>query len=286
MKALSRFFVLVIGIAAFTAKAQEADSVTVIYDNQKTQIPVPEFGKKTTIKMADSIQTIEIAVSRSRPSDSLSAVNELAIKNPKKKTKWFSQVEAGYVLGFVAKDRFPFYISSPPYVYHINNDLLPGFRLGLSVFDRERIINSNLSYNVGFKFGIVDHFRTQKSKPEIIYDTINQIQNIYIDYDPYTITHLQLLIPFGMRYSFLSGKSISKISFGTNLGTAFNIVTFRGDDGNLRNSKSLSPLVLQPFLGFEYGKIGLLSTLDIEMINGNIAEIKYSLGFSLTYRFF
>jgi len=170
-------------------------------------------------------------------------------------------------------------------VYHINNDPLPGLKLVLSVFYREGIINDNLSYNIGFKIGIANHFRVQKPKTEID-DTINQIHNIYIDYDPYTITRLQLLIPVGMRYTLSSGKAISKISFGTNLGTSYNIMTFKSDDGNIRNSKSLSPVVLQPYLGFEYGKIGLLSTLDIEMLNGNLLEIKYSLGFSLTYRFF
>ena len=89
-----------------------------------------------------------------------------------------------------------------------------------------------------------------------------------------------------MRYSLGSGKAISKISFGAKVGTAFNFETFRDDDGNLRNYNSLSPIVLQPYFGCEYGKIGLLSTLDIEVVNGDSAETKYSLGLSLTYRFF
>jgi hypothetical protein len=289
MRAINLFIGLLLWITT-SAMAQEADSIVVNYDNQRTIIPVPAFGKQTTVKMADSIQIIEFNVSRryhtDLPQSAMYSDRNSTSEKSLTKSKWFSQFEAGYEIGYAGKYQFPLYNSTPTRIFHINNDPFHGFRLGLSVFDRERIINSNLSYNIGFKFGIVELFRVQKTKTEIPYDTINHIHNIYIGYDPYTITRLQLLIPAGMQYSFSSGKAISKIIFGANIGTSFNIMTFKGDDGNLRNYKSLSPVVLQPYFGIEFGKIGLLSTLDIEMVNGNLAEVKYSLGFSLTYRFF
>ena len=271
------------------AMAQQADSIIVTYDNQHITIAMPEFGKKTTIKMADSSQIIEFDVSRRKltdlPQSALYPTKNSSSEKPLKKTKWFSQVEAGYVIGFISKDRFPYY-SSYPLDYHVNNNPLPGFRLGLSVFDQEKLINKKLSYNIGFKFGVETHFRTNTPNTENWYDTINQIGHIYIDYNPYTITRLQLLIPVGMRYSLRSGKSMSKISFGANIGTALNIFTFRDDDVKFKNSMAWSPLILQPYLGFEYGKIGILSTVNFELINSNLAEIKYSVGISLTYRFF
>jgi len=290
MRAINMFTGLLLWITT-SAMAQDADSIVVIYNNQPTTISMPALGKKTTIKMADSVQIIEIDISRRKltdlPYSALYSAKNTSSEKSLIKKKWFSEVEAGYVIGFVNKNRFPLYTSSSSRnVYHINNDPLPGFSLGLSVFDREQIFKSKLSYNIGFKFGIVNQFRIQKPKTELPFDTINQLYNVYIDYDPFTITSLQLLIPVGLRYSFGSGKAISKISFGANFGTAFNIETYRGDDGNLRNYTSLTPVVLQPYFGMEFGKFGLLSTLAIPMTNGSVAEIKYSLGFSMTYSFF
>ena len=69
MKAISIILGLMIGITTLSL-AQEADSIVVTYDNQHTTIPVPAFGKQTTIKMADSVQIIEFGVSRRKPSDS------------------------------------------------------------------------------------------------------------------------------------------------------------------------------------------------------------------------
>ena len=72
MKTLRSLFVLMISMSALLANAQQADSVIVIYDNQKTVIPVPAFGSQTTVKMADSIQIIEIGVLRRRAGENFS----------------------------------------------------------------------------------------------------------------------------------------------------------------------------------------------------------------------
>jgi len=281
MKIISSLFVLVIGIAA---NAQKPDSVTVIYDNQETQIPVPEFGKKTTIKMTDSIQSIEIVVSKSRTSDNLTQSNELIRKNPKKRTKWFSQVEAGFVIGFANEDAYP-----PISSIRVNTDPLPGFSLGLSVFDRERMINRSLSYNLGLKFGLMDNFNIKKPKPVISNDSVNYSNISYFGYDPYTITSFQLLIPLGMRYTFGKPNAISRISFGVNMGTSFNFLSYKVTAADWESRISFGmPLVAQTYLGYEYKKLGILGTMEFTSLHNlyPLSAIKYKLGLSLTYRFF
>jgi hypothetical protein len=69
MKTFNSLFVLMVVLSTMMVTAQKADSVIVIYDNQKTVIPVPAFGSQTTVKMADSIQIIEIGVLRKRAGD-------------------------------------------------------------------------------------------------------------------------------------------------------------------------------------------------------------------------
>ncbi len=287
---------LFIGLLLFTATsaiAQESDSLVVIYDNQHTTIQMPALGKKTSIKMADSVQIIEIDVSRRKitdlPYSTLYSTKKSSTEKPLIKTKWFSEVEAGYVIGFIDKNRFPAYTSYPPFIYHVNNDPLPGFSLGLSVFDRERILKSNLSYNIGFKFGFSNHFRIKKPETEIPIDTINQVYNIYIDNDSYTATSIQLLMPVGMHYTFSSGKSISKISFGANLGIGLGFQHYKDDDmsRNSKNSIGIPPIV-QTYVGYEYNKIGILGTVEFTSLQNllPLSEIKYKVGLSLTYRFF
>ncbi len=290
MRKHSILLTLIIVLSVFNLKAQEQDSVTVIYDNQKTVIPVPAFGSKTTIKLSDSIQTIEIGVARTKPYDSISLSHGLTIENPKKRTKWFSQVEAGFIIGFVDKNRFPlFSISSVPHVYNVNNDPLPGFSLGLSIIDRERKLKNKLSSNIGLKFGFVNQYRIKKPKTEIPYDTIYQVQNFYFDYDPYTITSLQLLMPIGMCYSFGSGKAISKISFGANMGISFNFLHYKPYENNWesRYSFSMSPTV-QTYVAYEYMNIGIKGLVEFTSLQNlnPLSEIRYKVGMSLTYRFY
>ena len=69
MKSITYPLLLIFGLTSISLMAQKADSVVVIYDTQKTIIPVPTFGSQTTIKLADSIEIIEIGVSRRKPND-------------------------------------------------------------------------------------------------------------------------------------------------------------------------------------------------------------------------
>ena len=111
MKPINVLFFLAMAMPALMATAQKADSVIVIYDNQKTVIPVPTFGSQTTIKMADSLQIIEIGVSRRRAGDNLPNSRQPGIQlvsgntsntseKARKQVKWLSQIEAGYIKGY------------------------------------------------------------------------------------------------------------------------------------------------------------------------------------------
>lgn len=293
MKPIWMILVLSIGITIVTT-AQEADSIVVTYDNQHTTIPLPAFGKQTTIKMADSVQMIEIGVSRRKISDIKQSdqypSSPVSAEKPLKGVKWFSQVEAGFIIGYVDKNRFPLFSSSSvPHVYHVNNDPLPGFSLGLSIIDRERKLKNKLSYSIGLKFGFVNQYRIQKPKTEIPYDTIYQVQNFYFDYGPYTITSLQLLMPIGMCYSVGSGKASSKINFGANMGISFNFLHYKPDENywESRYRFSMSPTV-QTYVAYEYRKIGIRGTVEFTSFQNLFAqnEIRYKVGMSLTYRFY
>lgn len=292
MKAISILLGLI--LISILTTAQNADSIVVTYDNQQTTIQMPTFGKQITIKMADSVQIIEIGVSRRKISDIKHSAqfpsSAVTAEKPLKGVKWFSQVEAGFIIGYVDKNRVPLFSSSSvPHVYHVNNDPLPGFSLGLSIIDRERILKRNLTYNIGLKFGFVNQYRIQKPKTEIPYDTIYQVQNFYFDYGPYTITSLQLLMPLGMRYSISSGKASSKISFGANMGISFNFLHYKPDENywESRYRFSMSPTV-QTYVAYEYRKIGIKGTVEFTSFQNLFAqsEIRYKVGMSLTYRFY
>jgi hypothetical protein len=67
MNKLSRLLLLIIGMTAAAAMAQKADSVIVIYDNQKTIVPLPVFGSQTSVSYADSNKVVEIGVWLRKP---------------------------------------------------------------------------------------------------------------------------------------------------------------------------------------------------------------------------
>ena len=124
MKAISIILGLIIGITSATI-AQKADSIVVTFDNQHIIIPLPAFGKQTTIKMADSIQMIEISVSRR-------GINE-----------------AGYTLSTLTYDSY----------FYQQGANFQGYKLGFSVREKERNISNKTTFVTGFKLGYEQSFR-------------------------------------------------------------------------------------------------------------------------------
>jgi len=292
MKALSIFLGLMIGITTGTM-AQETDSIVVTYDNQHTTIQVPAFGKQTTVKIADSIQVIEIGVSRRKISDFVQAntisSTTAASGKPSKKTKWYSQIEAGYTLKFYTGPSSDLIIinGTEPTTLYYNTDNTPGYKVGISIFENERSLNERFSYISGFKIGFAQSFRTYKDIP-VVNDTSARI---FVGFEPVTTTSLQFLFPLGFRQYLGTGKSGSSISFGANIGSSINLVKQKWSSYGAQFSGT--PLVIDPFIGFEKGKFGIRASADLSFVSKYVLstretglKIDYGVGLSLTYRFF
>jgi hypothetical protein len=293
MKKSSNFLVLILGLATLTTWAQTSDSVTVIYDKQKTVIPVPDFGFRTTIKLADSMEIIEIGVSRRTLSDnSLSpraTQNNSTSEKPLKKVKWYSQLEAGYTLKFYTGPVSESIIinGTEPATLYYNTDNQQGYKIGISIFEKERSIKEKFSYISVFKLGFAQSFRKYKDQP-IFQDSV---LHLYVGYDQLTTSSIQFLFPFGFRQYIGSGKSNSRINFGSNIGSSIDLIKRKMSYDNIQFSGS--PLLLQPFVGFEIKKFGFLTTMDFsfgtenDVSNGGTkVSVDSGVGFLLTYRFF
>ena len=298
MKSITYLLLLIFGLTSISLMAQKADSVVVIYDTQKTIIPVPAFGSQTTIKMADSIEIIEIGVSRRKPNDNFvqpkNSTNSSEGNMLSSKTKWFSQIEVGYISEFVSDTWLKEYNSIPHYLeYSLNTQNLSGFRIALSINEKEKRINNAYSYVSGFKFGFVQSFRKATPKP-IFEDTLN---HQFIGYDAFNNSSIQFSIPVGFRYHFRAGKLPAQINFGANIGASLEFL--RGNSPYLPRQKYRGIAILtQPYVGMEIGKIGLLATTDLSFLSTqnfysskntfweNNFDSNFRIGISLTYRFF
>ena len=165
--------------------------------------------------------------------------------------------------------------------------------------EREKFMNSRFSYVSGFKMGFAQSIRLEKSEP-VAQDTLD---HLYIGYNAMTLSHLQILFPFGFRYHFSSGAAHGQVNLGTNVGTSIEFSTseinaaLNGGGGGRNTRFEGSPLLLQPFIGLEIGKIGFLFSSGFIIYPNNYltpdnnfiqdyVRTKVSLGLSLTYRFF
>lgn len=291
MKLNRNLLLFIIGMITYSAMAQHADSVIVIYDNQKTIIPVPAFGKQTTIKLADSIQTIEIGVSRRRNGDNpayqINNSNAIVLGKPKRTTKWFSQVEAGFALGFITKSNY--FNLGKDYVYINNNDNFIGYNLGISIIDRERYITQKFTFLSGFKLGFAQFFRKGKTPSSFNSDTLSNI--VYGYFYPINRSSFQVLFPVGFSYHFNKGKFPAKINFGNNL--VYSAVFFTGNIKYYGRSTYLYDAFnfsLQPYLGMEIGKVGLLFSSNLPFLHRSTlmtyTNMRNSIAVSFTYRLF
>lgn len=283
MKMGNKFLLILLGLTSLSAIAQKADSVIVIYDNQKTVISVPAFGSLTTVKFSDSIQEIEIGVSRQKPNENYTLRiipnNSSIIVKPERTRKWFSQIEIGYSLGFVRSNGLYYLIDSlDKTTYQINMDRPKGYILSLSVCDKERKLNENLSYISGFRFGFAQYFRAAKPKP-----AINDTNVVFYGYDALRENHFKFLIPFAIRYHFPNSKSDALINLGANLGYLISANKRWPDDFTTLGSAS-AVLIINPFVELQINQFGFLFSTEFYAPGTDI--MKSSMGFSLTYRFY
>jgi hypothetical protein len=269
MKAISIILGLIIGITS-GAMAQEADSIVVTYDNQHTTIPLPEFGKQTTIKMADSIQMIEISVSRRGINDVSKQVlypaNTGTSQKTKNKAKWFSQVEAGYTLS-VPDYNAPF----NSYIFQEGGNF-QGYKLGLSIREKVRNINRKTAFITGFKLGYEQSFR-----------------NVYVqptgDSPIYRSSFFQMLFPFAGNHNITVFNSPANVTFGANFIFGYSFIT-RKNNSNTESMYDNGLFFLEPFLEIEFNKIGLriASSRNLSPDMSMYNPVKAVNSISLTYR--
>jgi hypothetical protein len=270
MKAISIILGLMCGVILAT-KAQKADSIVVNYDNQQTTIPVPAFGKQTTIKIADSIQMIEINVSRRGISDiskqTLYPANMGSSQKTKNKAKWFSQVEAGYTLSV------PYYYSptSSFYAYREGGNL-QGYKLGLSVREKTRNINNKTAFVTGFKLGYEQSFR-------------NVDVQVTGNSPVYRSSFYQLIFPFAGKRQITAFGLPAYVSYGANFIFGYSFIT-RKNDFNTESIYDNGLLFLEPFLGIEFNKVGfrIASSRNLAPDMSFYNPVKAVNSISLTYK--
>jgi len=267
MKTINIIFGMIFGISTVTM-AQEADSVVVTYNNQHTIIPLPAFGKQTTIKMADSVQMIEINVSRRGINDISKQVlypaNTGTSQKTKNKAKWFSQVEAGYTLSALAYDT---------YSYQEGGNF-QGYKLGLSVREKERVINSKTALVTGFKLGYEQSFR-------------NVNVQVTGDSPVYRSSFYKMLFPIAGKSQITAFNIPAYLSYGANFIVGYSFIT-RKNDSNTESVYDNGLFFLEPFLGIEINKVGLriASSRNLSPDMSFYNPVRAVNSISLTYRIF
>lgn len=307
MKKLNKFLVLIIGLSAFTTLAQNPDSVIVIFENQKSVVPLPAFGSQTSVSYADSNKVVEIGVWLRKPGEKSTfeqfSSNGLTIATPKKRSKWFSQVQAGYSLEFAkAEGEHTRYRDADTIRYTTTEQYSlsngNGYQLMLSVYEKENQINKKYTFTSGFNFGYEQYFFNAKSFLTERDASGNQIMSQDSIYKIKQAS-FNLLYNFGISYHFKIKEMPSRI----NLGNCLGITTMNLKIGEYKfGSGRLYFTFLQPYLGIEIGKVGVLFSADFhapDVQDFPYPIIRYgadnsnrpiglrgSVAFSVTYRIF
>lgn len=298
MKELSRLLLLIIGMTAATAMAQKADSVIVIYKNQQTIIPVPVYKSQSSVSYSDSIKVIEIGVSHRKPGDiSLFPQNpydNLTIEKHKSTSKWFSQIEAGYIIGFTEnEDEFITMHTdvSPPssYVTHTHMSDSKGYQLRLLLHEKEYFLDKKKSFVSGFELGFSQTFLD--ARRTIRYDTsFGALPNASEVLYKFRINNFQVMYRFGISYYITKWEVPARINIGNCLG--FSVTKIIDKNDKIHQSYShINTTLLQPYLGFEISKIGVLLSADLNVPQSShnilIENDKgRNICLSLTYRIF
>jgi len=285
MKTLNSLFVLIIALSSLMATAQKADSVIVIYDNQKTVIPVPAFGSQTTIKMADSIQIIEIGVLRRRAGENFSGTvyskdqftPDINSEKGRKQVKWFSQIEAGYTKCFTAVSGGGSSIYTNQYgtpvkmVYDINMGDLAGYQLRALLRENVTMLRERFSFNSGFKIGYAQSFGNAFTNTSVFDTTTGNMLSDTSHFYDFRSNSFQLAYEVGFAYHFKTFKLPSKIVFGNIF--SYSITGLKDVNDDLRTSSFVTTIssLIHPYIGAEIGKFGFLISMDF----GNPTHSRY-----------
>lgn len=288
---------LILGVTSLGAMAQKADSVIVIYRNQKTVIPVPAYKSQSSISYSDSTRIIEIGVSQRKPGDMSifpQKPNDLLTVNKHKSTsKWFLQLEAGYVKGFTETDNE--YVTmhsdvSPPSTLitrtHMTNS--DGYQIRLHLQEKEFFLDNKKSFVSGFLLGFSQNYLQANQIYEYKQGDY-QPQQTEKSFD-FIINSFQFMYQFGIRYHITAWKLPAKINLGNNLG--FSVTKIFDKNDKMRTSYShINTTLLQPYLGLEISKIGILFAADLNVPQKSQSiltenDMGRSIALSITYSLF
>ena len=294
MKNLTKFLVLIIGMTSFVTMAQNADSVIVIYGNQKTIIPLPAFGSQTSVSYTDTNKVVEIGVWLRKPGEtspfSQLYSNDVNSGKSKSKSKWFSQVEAGYIKGFTS--------GSGTYGTNYSTNGLPvtltenysvsdskGYQIRLSVLEGDFYLSKKSSIISGFKLGFSQSYLDGQSFFILNDSSGNLISATENNYE-FRMNSFQFLYQFGYSYHFNAGKLLARINIGNSMG----ILRTNTKTNNMLSNGLLYASLLQPYLGIEIWKIGILFSADFAVPYNRYyilrSNLDGSIGVALTYRVF
>ena len=273
MKTISIISGLLISINSVTM-AQQADSIVVNYMAQHIKIATPSFGKQTTIKMADSLQMIEISVSRRKISDiskqALNPSNSYISQKPKNKVKWFSQLEAGYTISIPNPDK----LSLNDQYYSFRGGNFIGYKIALSVREKVRSINSKSFLATGFKLGYEQSFRE-----------IEVGVNGYSHGPVFRSSFYQMIFPIESKNKIAAFKTTANITFGANFILGYSFVSRKN---NLKTESVYDNVLffLEPFLGIGFNKVGfrIASSRNLAPEMSSYNPIKAVNSISLTYK--
>ena len=301
MKNLTKFLVLIIGFSAFTTVAQNADSVIVIYDNQKTIVPLPALGSQTSVSYSDSTKVVEFGVWVRKPGEtspfSQMYSDEVNSKKSKKNSKWFSEIEVGYIQGSNQGGGIygtTYYSNEIPYTMteYYTLSTRKGYQIRLSVLESEFYLNKKSSISSGFKLGFSQSNLQAHSYGNVTDSTGNVISS-FDEYYKFRINSFQFLYQFGYCYHFNTGKLPARITLGNSLGilrTSISTNNPQTYNSFLYSGGFLYASLLQPYLGMEIWKMGLLFSADFSYPFNHYSIMHSPLGgnicVALTYRIF
>lgn len=282
--------------------AQQADSITILFKSQKTIIPVPERGSQTTVGFADSSKVVEVGVWTRKAGETVSLPQLSKLYNGeetvKNKSKWFSMIEAGYMIEFTNVTGYSIRSTSPVYSSYMSNWVKKsyslsdrrGFQFKLSVMENEFVLSDNHSIYTGFKFGYSKSYLNAKISSSVLDSTYKLIDFSYSD-EQVKISSFQYLFQIGFLYKYHIGKVPAKLNIGNSLGFIKLNINSRMYYSYSYSSGYIYTSLLQPYIGFEFGKTGILFSADLNVRNRNkymMEEVPFKsiYGITLTYRFF
>jgi len=298
MKNLNKFLVLIIGLSGFATVAQNADSVIVIYGNQKTIIPLPAFGSQTSVSYADTNKVVEIGVWLRKPGETSPFTqlysNDVNSVKSKSKSKWFSQVEAGYLKGFTSShgewtSTYTTWSDGVPPTTHSETNSMSnriGYQIRLSVLEGEFYLNKKSSIISGFKLGF-SQSNMQAHSYGNVSDSSGNLMSSFDNKYEFRINSFQFLYQFGYSYHFKAGKLPSRINIGNSMGI---LRTSTKTNNQEPYVGMLYASLLQPYLGLEIWKMGALFSADFALPTNSYRILRSNLGVNfcigLTYRLF